>query len=298
MILGRYYNENVILEANHGIAYDVSEEKETGKLIVKARRVATTSDMYSERYKNPPIPSGYKYKKGSWYNGFSIQRKSDKSTFTWIPVGWLDFTGTLDGCHFCERFGRRNFRFNEFSENEYSEPITDELEEQIRSILKYGGFYISSYLISKEDGIVHSVKKAEPLTNISIDEAKKLAKGFENNNDQVSSHLPYGAEYDSILEWFIKNGKRSVCEIVEDSTGWCAEGIYETGKKHVDCTCNIWDLAGNLAELTQEKYRNAYGVIRGGQRNFAGPGKSVAHRCFNVTDKKMPAGMRIALTIK
>lgn len=102
MILGRYFNENVILKADNGIAYDVVEK--TGKLIVKARRLATTSDMYTDRYKNPPIPSGYRYKKGLWYNGFTIQRKSDKSRFTWIPVGWLEFNGTLDGFHFCERF--------------------------------------------------------------------------------------------------------------------------------------------------------------------------------------------------
>lgn len=151
--------------------------------------------------------------------------------------------------------------------------------------------------MSKEDGKLHSVKKADPITNISIEEAKVLAKRFEDT-DEVSSHLPYGSEYDSVLEWFIKSGKRTVCEVVEDSTGWGSEEITKTGKSRTYCTCNIWDFAGNADELTQEKYQRSYGVIRGGQKNFAGPGKSVAHRCFNVTNKKMPAGMRVVLTIK
>ena len=94
---------------------------------------------------------------------------------------------------------------------------------------------------------------------------KKFALG-------VTSHLPFGAEYDSALEWFIKSGKRTKEEIANDSSQW---GNFRNTRnapkrvvKTVTCeewsTNNICDLAGNVDEWTQEKYLSLYRVIRGG----------------------------------
>lgn len=298
MILGRYFfnGGDIVLEAEDGLDMQVAEGN--GNLTVTAKRMISTARMQLEG-KNPPIPSGYKYKKGRWSNGFTIQRQSDKSQFTWVPVGWLEFNGTLDGRHYNERFGRRNFRYNEFSAEEYSEPMCRVLEEQIQSIVKYGGFYISSFLISKgEDGKLHSLKNKDPLTNVSIEEAKILAQTIENTAE-VTSHLQFGAEFDTVLEWLLKCGTRSVEDIIMDSTGWGSEKICKTGRSRVFCSNNIWDLSGNADELTQETYKRCYGVVRGGNSWFSGSGKPVSYRYFQDPKKKIEsAGMRVCLTIK
>ena len=195
------YNK-FVLEAEKGITFEFSEGTR-GELIIKAMNI-TTTNVYSENYVNPPIPEGYKHVCGEWNNGFVIERRSDGSQFVWIPVGSLDSDGTLDGKHFSEKFGRRNYQNNEFSDSKFNEALEGELLEQLESVKKYGGFYISRYNISKSsEGKPQSVKGVMPWVNINFDNAKKVASTIEDN-EAVKSHLTFGAEYDSVLEWFIK----------------------------------------------------------------------------------------------
>ena len=99
--------EKFVLEAEKGITFEVSEGT-SGELIA-------TANVYSTNYVNPPIPEGYKHVCGEWNNGFVIERCSDGSQFVWIPVGSIDSNGTLDGEHFSEKFGRRNYKIGRAS---------------------------------------------------------------------------------------------------------------------------------------------------------------------------------------
>ena len=105
--------EKFVLEAEKGITFEVSEGT-SGELIIRALNIAT-ANVYSTNYVNPPIPEGYKHIFGEWNNGFVIERCSDGNQFVWIPVGSLDSNGTLDGEHFSEKFGRRNYMDDKFS---------------------------------------------------------------------------------------------------------------------------------------------------------------------------------------
>lgn len=228
--------------------------------------------VYSTNYVNPPIPEGYKHVCGEWNNGFVIERCSDGSQFVWIPVGSLDSNGTLDGEHFSEKFGRRNYMNDEFSDDEFNEALNGELLKQLESVKKYGGFYISRYNISMSSaGKPQSVKGVMPWVNIDLDDAKKIASTIEDN-EAVKSHLTFGAEYDSVLEWFIKTGVKTLAEIVEDSTEWgnywntenSPMEVVETGSREAWCANNIYDFTGNVREWTQEMNESSYHVIRGG----------------------------------
>ena len=215
--------EKFVLEAEKGITFEVSEGTR-GELIIRALNIATAnvnSTNYVNppipNYVNPPIPEGYKHVCGEWNNGFVIERCSDRSQFVWIPVGSLDSNGTLDGEHFSEKFGRRNYMNDEFSADEFNEALNGELLEQLESVKKYGGFYISRYNISKSsEGKPQSVKGVMPWVNINFDDAKKVVSTIEDN-EAVKSHLTFGAEYDSVLEWFIKTEVKTLAEIAEDS---------------------------------------------------------------------------------
>ena len=297
--------EKIVLEAEEGINFEVSE-RTSGELIIRALNIAT-ADVYSTNYVNPPIPEGYKHVCGEWNNGFVIERCSDGSQFVWIPVGSLDSNGTLDGEHFSEKFGRRNYMKNKFSDDEFNEDLNGELLEQLESVKKYGGFYISRYNISKSSaGKPQSVKGAMPWVRIKFFDANDTASTFEDNKT-VKSHLTFGAEYDSVLEWFIETDVKTLTEIAKDSTEWgnhwntknSPKKVVETGSREEWCFNNIYDFAGNVDEWTQEHNRIFGRVVRGGYYHGSGDRYPVAHRyyhdfsfCYNYT------GFRATLYIK
>ena len=222
-------------------------------------------------YKTPPIPEGYRYVKGNWKNGFIIERISDESRFTWIPVGFLDADGTIDGVTFNQKFGRRKFRTDEFSNDGLHEDLTYELMEQRESIETYGGFYISTFDISKgADDKPQSKQGKMPWVYVNFTEVRQIASSFENRF-MLKSHLPYGAEMDSMYSWFIKSGTRIYDEVAYDSTAmgnhWNSEGtpreVIETGSREEWFTNGIADPTGNVNEWTQERYGGLYRVLRG-----------------------------------
>ena len=338
--------EKFVLEAEKGITFEVSEGT-NGELIVKAQNIATTSahstnhvnpsipevskhvkaqniataSVYSTNYVNPPIPKGYKHICGEWNNGFVIERCSDGSQFVWIPVGSLDSNGTLDGVSFTEQFGRRNYTNVIFSQEEFHEELTTEksyglpfksksyeLALQLKSVRKYGGFYISRFNISKKtfDDEIMSVKGKYPWTDVGFDVAYKAASTFEYSRD-VRSHLIFGAEYDSVLEWFIESKARTLSEIATDSSSWghhantnsspgdILGGCWPVGTREEWCTNNIYDFAGNVNELTQEMYGSSYHVVRGGSFLYNGSKVPVAFR--DGRSNGSSASFRVALYI-
>lgn len=267
---------------------------------------------------NPPIPEGYYYVEGKWYNGYVIERFSDNSQFVWIPVEILPENGTRqEGTYFVKKakqicdvkFGKRDFgqwknKYNEFFE--YFDPRTMDFINQIQSVNKYGGFYISRYNIS--DGNVSKPYKL-PLS-IEYEEAEKMALQMERTKE-ISSHLTFGAEYDSIIEWFICSGARSIEEI-EDSRGWghsfsdeYEKGVLPTATTGNWCTNNIYDFSGNVSEYTQERYKTFENyTIRGGNWSNIdyNMDKSVAYRAMILNGVYYKAraltGFRVALCIK
>ena len=292
--------KKIVLEAPKGYHFVVSQEDCSG---LKIRLIPTVATEYSGNYTDPPIPEGWEYVEGDWNNGFTIQ-DSKGNQFVWVPVGFLDPNGTLDGSSCSEKFGRRNYQDDEFSINQFHEELEEELQE---SVQKYGGFYISRYNISRsKTGEAKSVKGAMPWTNINWFDAMEVAKTF-GDGVYVTSHLPFGAEYDSVLEWFIKSGKRSKEEIANDSTQWgnfrntrnAPWQIVKTGTREEWFTNNICDLAGNVAEWTQERNNSSFRIPRGGRFSNYGEGYPVAYRgCILPLKNNVSTGFRATLYIK
>lgn len=276
----------------------IIKERKTGKVIVRA------TAEYSGSYTNPPIPEGFTHLYGKWNNGFVIRRSSDGSEFVWIPVESLKPNGTLDGKSFTEKFGRRKYsRDTEFSKYEFHEELTKRLALQIKSVKKYGGFYISRYNISKnkKTGKPQSIKGEYPWRNISFEKAKKVATSFAGTS--ITSHLPFGAEYDTVLEWFIQSGARTHKEITEDSTKWGNfasknhQEIIKTGSNKAYCTNRIYDIAGNVTEWTQEVcyVGNSWHVLRGD--DFECIGHAASRLCL-YDNGSYYAGFRVVLCIE
>ena len=252
-------------------------------------------------YANPPIPERYKHVCGEWNNGFVIEKEIGRNQFVWIPVGSLDSNGTLDGVNFSEKFGRRNYRNDKFSDEEYHESLEGELFQQFESVKKYGGFYISRYNIDKYGD---SKKDVEPVLQ-TYHEAKEMAS-FMEYRLELSSHLTFGAEYDCVLEWLIESKSKSLMKIATGSRTWgnyfdtseSPEKLVKTGSSEKWCANNIYDLAGNVSEWTQECYGKEP-VERGGGYSCSGIYWPVARRYHGGANyQSYKTGFRSVLYIK
>lgn len=308
--------EKFVLKADNGIIFETSEGT-SGELIIRALN-STTANEYSANYANPPIPKCYNHICGEWNNGFVIKKCSDGSQFVWIPVGSLEPNGTIDGKNFSEKFGRRNYENVRWYGadryySKFSEALSDELRKQCESVEKYGGFYISRYNISRynvsksSEGRPQSVEGFMPWVKIDFYDAKQIASTIENT-EAVKSHLTFGAEYDSVLEWFIETKVKTLAEIAEDSTKWgnyantenSPGKVVETGSREKWCANNIYDLAGNVYEWTQEQFEGGYRVVRGGNGETSDLRYTAAHRGYEhpsvFFNNKL--GFRAALWIK
>ena len=260
-------------------------------------------------YKKPPIPRGFEYVSGEWYNGFVVECRFDRCQFVWVPVSVLKANGTLDGRNFSEKFGRRTFKDeDEFSADKFHEQVTAELSMQVESVRKYGGFYISRYCISKyaPSKKPMSVKGMFPWTGMDFSHARMFAEWFESSSE-VSSHLMYGAEYDTVMEWIIESGAKTWKEVVKYSSNWgnywnspeAARCIATLGSRKEWCVNNIFDLAGNVKEWTQERFDDCYHVLRGGSHYDDGVSHPVVKRTPIRNDYVYyGAGLRVTLCMK
>lgn len=261
----------------------------------------------SKRYMHPPVPEGYDHVKGEWNNGFIIERYSDGSQLVWVPVGALIPNGTMDGISFAQKFGRRNYMAENFSEEGFSEKMSRELILQCESVKKHGGFYISRYNISKniETGKPQSIKGEEPWTKVTGDEAVKIARTFEKSKN-VQSHLPFGAEYDSVLEWLVQSGDKTYWEINVDSSNWgnivyiglTKPRIFNTGSNPAWRANNIYDLAGNVMEWTQEVGPNGCYTLRGEVYCSKWERGACVSQRYSDHPKKYNAGFRVAVYLR
>ena len=168
---------------------------------------------------------------------------------------------------------------SETKTNKYWEDTsTEEYTDMLDSVRNNKGFYISRYEASEKDSTTAQSKRGqEPWVSVSQTEAKTASS---NMKTEMNSHLIYGVEWDSILKWLLdsqaKIGADTVGEplqtiaiedIQSDSRSWgnynnSVGGAEENsgGSAKVGGTNeywkvnNIYDLAGNVREWTQENY--------------------------------------------
>lgn len=175
---------------SEGCYFDFCITGEKCEIIVKN---AFTDRNYAKG-DNPIIPEGFEYLLGDEETGFIIKDKETQIMFTWIKVGEIVPTGILYGSE-REPFGRR-FRKDEAIEFMEGEKVKKELLKQYISVKKYGGFYVSSHLLEYEE---------KKFGNLSYEKAFELSKNVIKR-ENVSTHLLYGAEYDTMYEWIGARG--------------------------------------------------------------------------------------------
>ena len=276
-------------------------------------------------YNNPVIPAGFvavdtpdaKWEdvsksntdtSASWNQGLVIE-DSAENQFVWVPVDGSNVKYQKD-FSYPSYYGTPSLNTSDDT-FPYGEGSTN-LAKETTQITKYQGFYIARYEASNNGSSIPASKKAVPWVYITYAEAKSYSESIDKEHDydtsKIGTNLVTGTEWDTTMKW-IQNTKKY--DVSSDSGNW---GNYYnsvspanvsgygnlrvTGYSENWKAKNIYDLAGNVREWTNEK-RFSNGVNRGGSYGDYGSYNPAAYRNdYYDSSSGIFVGFRIALYIK
>ena len=175
------------------------------------------------------------------------------------------------------------------STQEMAQDMVDEYTATYNSIVKYKGFYIGRYELT---GTVDSPTVQKNQTVLTEQNWYYLKKACSNivNTEYAQSGMIYGNQWDEVMDWLVETGEKTEDEInvnssswgnYSDSTGEAAtnSGSMQTsGKNEAWKANNIYDLAGNAYDWTQEARSTGYRIVRGGGYGVSGSGTPASDR--------------------
>ena len=167
--------------------------------------------------------------------------------------------------------------------------FADEYKAMIESVSKYGGFYIGRYELS---GTVTepTEKPGKTLTKTDWYNLYNACRSSKlQASDKVKTQMIWGCQWDVTMNWLISSGAKTSNEVNKDSSSWgnynntlvkADDGTTDikesgrsakltTGKTTFTMANNIYDLAGNVAEWTQEAFGTSSRADRGGNYDFS-----------------------------
>ena len=249
-----------IVVVDHAITYDNGQE------------IGTVPDF--NEYVWVPIPSSTDFARIAW-----TTRQGYTESGSWGDGGSTGRTHILE-------YTTSGDKTNKF----WDDMAAIEYINMLNSVNLNKGFYVSRYEASNNGNNVAQSKKSQFVWN-SI--PFPTAVTGSSSNPTKNTHLIYGIEWDSILKWLIGHatipsvtvGQTKTMELSDiqdnswswgnyrDSTGDAAagrNGIRTTGYSEYWKANNIYDLAGNVWEWTQENYSTNKRTVRGGDYNYIG----------------------------
>ena len=201
------------------------------------------------------------------------------------------------------------------SKEKMAEAFVADYNEMIASISKYGGFYIGRYELSSA-GVQ---KDKATLTKTNWYNLYKKCKEL-NASNKVETRMIWGCQWDVTMNWLISSGAKTSDEVNKDSSSWgnyyntsvkADDGATElkasgtraklnTGKTTFTMANNIYDLAGNCYEWTQEANDTGSRAKGGGNCLYKGSSypASVRSNSFPDNATSNTYGSRPTLIIK
>lgn len=222
-----------------------------------------------------PLPQGFTYVEGTVSTGAVIKDEKGNE-FVWVPTDNLVFarrTFENPNVNTTEEENTTSASTNEVEVEEanFSES-TESNAEYIDSVNKYKGFYIGRYEASQDsedDKKASTISGVVPLTEIVYDRMREIAQNTYTDSNSVKSDITSSYTWDTLCEW-LKNSGYDIYN--STSYGNYANNIEGTKSKAVTgrnskwVTNNIYDLAGNVWEISTEEWGTVY------EKNHSGRG--------------------------
>ena len=199
----------------------------------------------------------------------------DGSEFVWVPTTETALAVRDFGSYF---YGSSLSGYRDETEQTL-------YQDMVKSVGTYGGFYMGWFEASCGGGtdvssyVPASRRLARPWVQFSPQDSAIICQNLYADNDTVQGFFPWGINYDTTLQWLIDSGCKTKNEVTSNSTSWGnysndtfsqgADGSV-TGQWEEASANNIYDLAGNNWEWTQERYGSGNYVMRGGGYNLMG----------------------------
>ena len=196
------------------------------------------------------------------------------------------------------------------SKEKMAEAFVADYNEMIVSIGKYGGFYIGRYELSES-----GVKKDQPtLTKTNWYNLYKKCTELQAS-DKVKTQMIWGCQWDVTMNWLISSGAKTSDEVNKNSSTWGNYRNYNTANNYTEGTTgyeknagslqntgssenwkanNIYDLAGNVEEWTQEASSTGDRASRGGVYNYYGYNFPASYRGSYISDNSGYGGGRFS----
>ena len=162
----------------------------------------------------------------------------------------------------------------------FAQGMVDEYRAIFDSIKQYDGFYIGRYELT---GTANepTVQRYQPVLTAETSGANtwyglKDACSKVVNSKYAKSHMIYGNQWDEVMDWLVDTGDKESDEVNVNSSSWgnysnssgaaAVEGYgepQESGYSDEWSANNIYDLAGNYLDWTQEANFTDDRVLRG-----------------------------------
>lgn len=183
---------------------------------------------------------------------------------------------------------------------EWENILINDYNEMIKSVNKYGGFYIGRYETSVTDEeIAASVKnaiatKAQGVTiNRNDNEDLKwyglysLQKAYSSDVDikSISSSMIWGSQWDAVLNLALTTDE--AYKVYTDVNG-NIDVSGSTGINSNDVIMNIYDMQGNYIDITLERAQGTFRTSRGNTASGSAPMSSRAGRWPHSSEQGNP----------
>ena len=193
--------------------------------------------------------------------------------------------------------------------------FADEYKAMIESVSKYGGFYIGRYELS---GTVTepTEKPGKTLTKTDWYNLYNACRSSKlQASDKVKTQMIWGCQWDVTMNWLISSGAKTSDEVNKDSSTWGNYNNYNAANNYTEGTAgyeknagspqntgssenwkanNIYDLAGNVWEWTQEANGTGVRAIRGGNCYNIGSSNPASDRGSNSPDSSDYGNIRFS----